>query len=181
MAHTMAMRLVRQAFLDVGMQQAEVNSLTFNTCRRFLPTLANVLQYSRHESQAVGNWVEDPSNEQGRRPGSSSSASMPMSVHYSGQQALASGMVKQRLLEDFLAIIAEVPAAQAIVLGQPGRIGEDVLSWEIVAGKHQVLKREHESCKLLLADSQVGKVKKERKANKEHKAKRSARPKRSAS
>ena len=150
--------------------------MTFNTCRIFLPTLANVLQYSRHDSQAIGNWVEDPSNEQGSRPGSSSSAAMPMSVHYSGQQALASGMVKQRLLEDFLAIIAEVPSAHAIIKGKPEHISEDILTWEIVASKHQVLKRERETGKFLFAGGHEGKIKKakkDRKQDTKHKEKKS--------
>ena len=169
MAHTMAMRLLRQAFVDVGMQQEEVGRLTFNTCRRFLPTLANVLQYSRHDSQAIGNWVEDPSSEQKGRPGSSSSAAMPMSIHYSGQQALASGMVKQRLLEDFLAIVAAVPAAHAIIRGKPDLISEDVLTWEIVAAKHQVLKRAREAGEFPSEGGRESKVKKERKKAKEEK------------
>ena len=57
--HMMAMRLLRQVFLETGMAQQDVVKLTYNTCRRFLPTVANVLQLSRHDCQAIGNWVED--------------------------------------------------------------------------------------------------------------------------
>ena len=59
MTHNMAMRLIRHVFLNIGMPRANVEELTFNTCRRFLPTLGNVLGLSRHDTQAIGNWVED--------------------------------------------------------------------------------------------------------------------------
>ena len=65
---------------------------------------------------------------------------MPMSVHYSGRQALASRVVKQRLLTDFLAIVFTVPQAYDIMTGHPGRIDEELLSWEVVASKHQALR-----------------------------------------
>ena len=88
---------------------------------------------------------------------------MPMSIHYSGQQALASGMVKQRVLEDFLAVVAAVPAAQEIISGKPDLISEDTLTWEIVASKHQDLKRAREAGVIPSEGGRESKVKKERK------------------
>lgn len=65
-----------------------------------------------------------------------------MSIHYSGKQALASGMVKQRLLQYFHAALLQVPQAAEIMNGKAGRISDDVLSWDIVATKHQHAKQQ---------------------------------------
>ena len=69
MGYQMTIRLIRQVFRQIGLQNVKVDDLTFNTCRRFLPTLGNVLGLTRHEAQAVGNWVEDPCMGSGQKLG----------------------------------------------------------------------------------------------------------------
>ena len=58
-----------------------------------------------------------------------------MSVHYSGEQALSSGSVKKRLLDD-LRILEAVPQANEIIQGKAGRIEERVLTWDVLARLH---------------------------------------------
>ena len=134
MGHMMTMRVIRQVFEQTGMGKAETGKLTFNTCRRFLPTVAKVFQYTRHEAQAIGNWVEDAGKDGDHAQGSSTAAGlMPMSIHYSGKQALASGMIKQKALHDLCHVFLKVPAAAAILHGNCGHVSESELSWEMVA------------------------------------------------
>ena len=135
MSHTMAMKIIRQVYIDVGMGQRVVQGLTYNTCRRFLPTLGNVLDITRHEAQALGNWVEDPTAQQDRPAGPGPSV-LPMSVHYSGQRALASGLVKARVVERFLQLLSAVPTVGRIIAGEPGIVDEEAVTWELLAKLH---------------------------------------------
>ena len=150
MGYQMTIRLIRQVFEQIGLQNVKVDDLTFNTCRRFLPTLGNVLGLTRHEAQAVGNWVEDPCRDQAKSSGSSV---LPMSVHYSGQRAVASGLVKAKLLRNFVRLIQPVEQARKILEGEPGFVHEEALSWEVLAKLHFDDQGKHQHAEIPLADA----------------------------
>ena len=159
MGHRMAMRIIRQVFADAGMDKSHAEQMTFNTCRRFLPTLANVLQFSRHDCQAIGNWVEDQS------AGASPATVLPMSVHYSDRKALASGVVKQRALAEFLSILREIPSVQPVIDGGSDRVSDADVSWDTIATIHQ-------SRQTIVSSSPKDKKDKKSKKDKKHKHKR---------
>ena len=100
-------------------------------CRRFLPTVANVFHFDRESSQALGSWVEDVSG--------TSSTAMPehMSVHYSDQRALSSGMVKMKAVTELFAALDHIPDAKAILDGGSKLLPAGSISWELVAGIHR--------------------------------------------
>ena len=148
MGHMMTMRVIRQVFGQTGMHNHDTAKLTYNTCRRFLPTVANIFQYSRHDAQAIGSWVEEPSADgQPARASAGSGSLLPMSVHYSGKQALASGMVKQRAVQDLLRVLNQIPEVAVILQGQPGQVSEDAVSWDKIATIFQDLKLKHGEAK----------------------------------
>ena len=70
-----------------------------------------------------------------------------MSVHYSGKQALASGMVKQRAVQDLLRVLKQIPEVAVILQGQPGQVSEDAVSWDKIATIFQDLKLKHGEAK----------------------------------
>ena len=61
---------------------------------------------------------------------------MPMSVHYSGQRAVASGLVKAKLLREFVRLVQQIDQVRKILDGEPGFVHEEVLSWEVLAKLH---------------------------------------------
>lgn len=71
---------------------------SINTLRRFLLTVANIIQAKESMAQAIGSWEKVPSGE-GPRKGR---AHRPMSLHYSAEHALSSGRAKLRVLGFFL-------------------------------------------------------------------------------
>ena len=113
MGHMMLMRVLRQVAKAAGLPQADTERLTFNTLRRFLPTIANVTQMPKHECQAIGNWVEDET----LNKDVATSSARPMSVHYSDQKALSSGLAKQKAIHNFTQLLSYVPAAKHILEG----------------------------------------------------------------
>ena len=133
MSYQMAVRIIRQCMVDSGVPSSRAGVLTYNSCRRFMPTLGGILGASRHEAQAIGNWVEEetPGGSHSREAGASV---MPMGVHYCDQKALTSGMVKTGVLAKFFKLLETLPKVQAILHGDPGVLLEDELSWEILAG-----------------------------------------------
>ena len=132
MSYQMAVRIIRQCMVDCGVPGEVAGELTFNSCRRFLPTLGGIFGASRHEAQAIGNWVEDemPNKKHAQETVASI---MPMGVHYCDQKALTSGLVKASVLAKFFALVEPLPKVQAILQGKPGRLLEDELSWDILA------------------------------------------------
>ena len=95
------LELLRGALLDIGTAPDQAQTAGFNRLRRFLPTLGNVVRLSPQDQQAVGNWVEIPTGG-GPIPNQKSRATWTMGIHYSGQRALHSALVKKALLKRFM-------------------------------------------------------------------------------
>ena len=62
---------------------------------------------------------------------------VPMSVHYSDQRALTSGMVKMKAIAELLKLASKIPEAQAIIEGSSVHMPAHLLSWEVLATLHQ--------------------------------------------
>ena len=56
-----------------------------------------------------------------------------MSVHYSGQRAVSSGLVKAKLLQKFVLLLRAVPQAHGILHGSMEVLPEGSLTWDILA------------------------------------------------
>ena len=100
-----------------------------NSLRRFMPTMANVLQVGTEVAQAIGSWEEIPKGD----GCASARASRPMSLHYSAQQALASGIAKKKVLKRFIKASKELPGVQAILRGESGSLEPGSLTWAHIA------------------------------------------------
>ena len=86
---------------EIGVPRAEAVAAGYNRLRRFLPTLANCLQFEPVAMQAIGSWFEIP-DAGGPAPTSRPvRASMPMGLHYSGEKASRSAHVKNVAFEMF--------------------------------------------------------------------------------
>eukprot|EP00435_Cladocopium_sp_Y103_P033090 s1614_g8.t1 len=86
MSRARFLELLRGALFQVGVEFGQAQAAGFNRLRRFLPTMANVMEMSDLDLQAVGNWVEIPSGS-GRDPAvKKARASMPMGVHYAASK-----------------------------------------------------------------------------------------------
>ena len=131
MGHTMALRILRRVVQEAGLSESQAAGLSYNTCRRFLPTVANVFQLDRSSAQALGSWVEELSG------ATSSSAPVHMSVHYSDQKALTSGLVKHRVLNELFQALEHIPGAKAIIHGGTDVLPVGSVSWEVLAGLHR--------------------------------------------
>ena len=131
MGHTMALRILRRVVQEAGLSESQAAGLSYNTCRRFLPTVANVFQVDRSSAQALGSWVEELSGT------ASSSAPVHMSVHYSDQKALASGLVKHRVLQELFQALEHLPGAKAIIQGGSDLLPVGSVSWDVLAGLHR--------------------------------------------
>ena len=118
--------ILKQAAVTAGWDAANLGALSYNSMRRFLPTVANVLRFSEHTAQAIGSWQELPQGE-----GSSASTSRQlMSIHYSDQRALASAEAKREVLSLFFRLVrhhADTCSASS-GSGQP-----DSFTWEQLA------------------------------------------------
>ena len=128
MAHGQWVKLLRQVAARLGRAPEASPKLTYNSMRRFLPTAANVMGFSLDVAQAIGSWQEIPQGE-----GSKGVAVRAMSLHYSDEQALASGAAKQRVLELFVERSAQHPTVAAILRGEPGHLEPGALPWSALA------------------------------------------------
>ena len=131
MGHSMTLRILRRVLQEAGLSETQAAGLSYNTCRRFLPTVANLFHFDRESSQALGSWVEDTSGP--------SSTAMPdhMSVHYADQKALSSGLVKVRAVTELFAALDFIPEAKAIIDGGSALLPVGSISWDLVAGLHR--------------------------------------------
>ena len=95
------LEIMRGILHEVGVPRAEAVAAGYNRLRRFLPTLANCLQFEPVAMQAIGSWFEIP-DAGGPTPTSRPvRASMPMGLHYSGEKASRSAHVKNAAFEMF--------------------------------------------------------------------------------
>ena len=56
--------LLKQIASRAGWDDRSLSVLSYNSMRRFLPTLANVLRFPSEIAQAIGNWQETPQGEE---------------------------------------------------------------------------------------------------------------------
>ena len=95
------LELMRGLLHEIGVPREEAVVAGYNRLRRFLPTLANCLQFEPVALQAIGSWFEIPD---GGGPAPTSRpvrASMPMGLHYAGEKASRSAHVKNAAFELF--------------------------------------------------------------------------------
>ena len=120
--------LLRQVMAAAGWAQPLLSTLSFNSMRRFLPTLADVLRCDRDTAQAVGSWQEVPQGE-----GCAGRAIRPMSLHYSDEQALSSCVAKAKVLTRFFEVAALHPQAAAVLAGSLPALEAFAFDWKVFA------------------------------------------------
>ena len=126
--------LLRRVGAQCGKPAAEVKKITFNSARRFLPTVASAVGADAHTAQAVGNWTDLPCEGSSKQP-----ALRLMSVHYSDIKALASGQAKESVLDAFVAASSHHPSVQSILAGTPAKLAPGTLTWGAVGQAHRQL------------------------------------------
>ena len=95
MSRARFLEVMRGALVQVGVDFTQAQSATYNKLRRFLPTMANVMELPDLDLQSVGNWTELPSGG-GRDPSSKKpKGSMLMGVRYAGSRVLRSLQVSR--------------------------------------------------------------------------------------
>ena len=112
----------------MGVESQSIPALSYNSLRRFLPTLANVLGYGVEVAQAIGSWQEVPQG-----VGTSGQAIRPMSLHYSDARALDSCEAKRKVLEHFAQVSMAHPQVRSIVAGQWAQVPTGSFSWQNLA------------------------------------------------
>ena len=130
------LELLRGALLDLGTAPDQAQTAGFNRLRRFLPTLGNVVRLSPQDQQAVGNWVEIPTGG-GPIPNQKSRATWTMGIHYSGQRALHSALVKKALLKRFMRLYHAKKAELALT--DEGLHPRDSWTWAELAAQNEQL------------------------------------------
>ena len=134
MSRARFLEVMRGALVQVGVDFTQAQSATYNKLRRFLPTMANVMELP---DQSVGNWTELPSGG-GRDPSSKKpKGSMPMGVHYAGSRVLRSLQVKQRCVDRLFALYQK--KRQELAMTAEGFLCRDAWQWAEVAALHQAL------------------------------------------
>ena len=124
MTYQRFVELMRRVGKQCGKPAAEIDSITYNSARRFLPTVASAIGVDAHTAQAVGNWTDTPCEGTSKQP-----AIRLMSVHYSDVKALASGQAKAKVLDAFVAACSHHPSVRSILAGTPARIAPGTLTW----------------------------------------------------
>ena len=61
------MDMVKGVFSEVGMNEADVKRLQYNSIRRYLPSAGEALRYDTAEAQSISNWTEIPKGVLSRR------------------------------------------------------------------------------------------------------------------
>ena len=97
------LEVMRSVLVQVGVDFTQAQSATYNKLRRFLPTMANVMELPDLDLQSVGNWTELPSGVAEtllpRNPRLHADG-----VHYAGSRVLRSLQVKQRCVDRLFAL-----------------------------------------------------------------------------
>lgn len=88
MSRARFLEIFRGALCHLGLDSSQAQSAAFNRLRRFVPTMANIMELGELDLQAVGNWTEIPSGG-GRDPSQKKPQGVtPMGVHYMPAHAL---------------------------------------------------------------------------------------------
>ena len=129
------LEVMRGALVQVGVDFPQAQASTYNRLRRFLPTMANVMEMPDLDLQSVGNWTDLPSGG-GREPGvKKARGAMPMGVHYAGSRVLRSLQVKQRCVDRLMALYAR--KRPDLALTEEGFLCRDAWLWPEVAFLHR--------------------------------------------
>ena len=129
MPHRQWVAIIRRVASDIGKDSTESAEFTYNSARRFLPTVANVLGFGPDIRQAIGSWEELP----GGDGGSGARAVRSMGLHYSADVAAASGRAKRLVLDKFVDMCSEHPAVQEILTGIPTKMPAGSLTWKMLS------------------------------------------------
>eukprot|EP00435_Cladocopium_sp_Y103_P072206 s117_g39.t1 len=136
MSRARFLELFRGALMAAGTEVEKAQTATFNRLRRFLPTLANTMELSTLELQAIGSWVEVPDGG-GRDPQrQKDKAVLSMGVHYAAAKVLRSAQVKQRCVDRLLSLFHRKRGELALT--HKGLLCRDAWSWQEVAALHQM-------------------------------------------
>ena len=129
MPYNMKVDYLKQALRQINADPERVEHATFNSMRRFLPTAFNVFNFPEDIAQAIGSWEEVPRGD-GRSGGR---ACRPMSLHYSDEQALASGRAKIKVLKAFVKASSSCSKVENILQGRPAVLEQGDLPWSALA------------------------------------------------
>jgi hypothetical protein len=131
------LELFRGALYQAGVEFSQAQAAGYNRLRRFLPTMANVMELPDLDLQAVGNWTEIPSGG-GRDPAQKKGRhSMPMGVHYAASKVLRSLQVKQRCVDRLMSLFHKKTGELART--DAGLLCRDSWQWAEVAAIHQMM------------------------------------------
>ena len=125
--------VLKQVAVATGWDASALGMLSYNSMRRFLPTMANVLRFPDSIAQAIGSWQEIPQGE-----GCAGIGVQLMSVHYSDQKALSSAEAKREVLDLFFCLVRRHAAAQAALDGKGSMLAPGTFSWEDLARLNHV-------------------------------------------
>ena len=123
--------ILKQAAVATGRSAEDLGSLSYNSMRRFLPTMANILGYNDSTAQAIGSWQEIPHG-----VGTTGKSSQIMSLHYADEKALASGEAKRLVLHNFRFSKSHDLAAKTLT-GEVDSIPQGGPTWEDLARLHR--------------------------------------------
>ena len=125
--------------------------------------MASVVGFGLEVRQAIGSWEEVPQGEgtNGAR------AVRPMSLHYSADQAAASGRAKRMVLDKFVTMCSRHQGVQDILQGRVVALPAGSLSWRDLADQSLVdPRREPSRSRERHKKDKKDKSKKERKVDK---------------
>ena len=105
MSYRAWVELFRGVLVQLGYRE-DADGFTYNSVRRFMPTLAGLLELDPQQAQALGYWQEIVKPQQGIGSGtlSSARASFPMSQRYSGVKVMVTARIQMSMLAIFFAM-----------------------------------------------------------------------------
>ena len=137
MSRARFLELFRGALFQVGVELSNAQTAGFNKLRRFLPTIANILELPDLDLQAVGNWTEIPAGG-GRDPAARKGrAVLHMGVHYAGSRVLRSLQVKQHCVNRFMALFQK--KRRELATNDEGFLCRDAWLWPEFAAAHKLI------------------------------------------
>ena len=144
MSRARYLEILRGALLMAGTEVEKAKTSTFNRLRRCLPTLANTLELSTLELQAVGSWTEIPQGG-GRDPQlKKDQAVIPMGLHYAAAKVLRSAQVKQRCVDRLMTLFNY--KRPELALNSEGLLCRDSWTWPEVAAPTPSLPGQDHAC-----------------------------------
>ena len=137
MSRARFLELLRGALYQIGVEFTNAQAAGYNRLRRFIPTVANILELPDLDLQAVGNWTEIPAGG-GRDPSAGKPrALLSMGVHYAGSKVLRSLQVKQRCVNRFMNLFHR--KRRELALTEDGFLCRDAWLWPELAAAHKLV------------------------------------------